>query len=211
MDIKSYNYYRINFHGNLEVDYKANFEDARKSFFLIRSLRNYLKSKNSEFLRTSLGVGKSNLIMSWWHYEPYVEFTYAIYKEINSEDISQINDTLIEAIKKRFANEDISVQVIEGPGWYHTSDNEHMFELMTMVKGCDLAEEFYSYQDSINAGKGLEKQYVRKCHLLANQIGLNYKLEGRYLFWRSILCFLFYYLGHKKAVWIYTKIFRQKY
>lgn len=211
MDIKSYNYYRINFNGNLEIDYKSNFEDCRQTFFLIKELRSYLKSKNRQFSITPLALGKVPLTMSWWHYEPYTEFTYALHKEVPQEDVNEINHILIKAIAKRFPDEDISIQEIEGPGWYHDSEEEHMFELMTMVKGCDLAEEFYNFEEAINAGKGLEKQYVRKCHLLANQLGINYKLEGKYLFWRSILCFMFYFLGHKKAVWIYTKIFRQKY
>jgi hypothetical protein len=95
--------------------------------------------------------------------------------------------------------------------WYCKSDTEREFGAKTYARSAEMAELFYLYKYTVQDGKGWEGQFMRRLHVLANQLGYNYREEGILLIKRGVLALLFWFLGHHKAVWVYTKILRQEY
>jgi len=91
-------------------------------------------------------------------------------------------------------------------GWYHNSGEELSFETESYEYSANLARIFYERMDTIEKGKGLDNHYARHCHVLANQLGFNYKDEARILFKRALLAWLFW-TNQKRAVKIYNFLF----
>lgn len=185
--------YRITFGGE-DIDYKNNFSECRKKYKIICGIITRLKE---------LGVTDV-----WWFFEPYVEITWLLKNDDEGKSLSDVVQMLeYRNIPYKFSTP-ANGQICD---WYCNSDAEREFGAKAYARSAELASLFYTYKDCIESGKGLEQQYVRRCHVLANQLTLNYKQEGFLLIKRGILCLLFWFLGHHKAVWIYTKILRQKY
>ncbi len=189
---------RITFGGN-KVDYKANFTQCREFYPVIQSI-----------FATCRAHAR---IEYWWFFEPHVEITIVDEEYKDFSDESFLEDLREDFVKYGITDYNISHSEIGGwqPDWYCNSRQEMEFGWRTYAESRHIAQLFYEYKEEIDKGKGLEAQYVRRCHVLANQLALDYKKEGIYLWKRGLLCLLFWYLGHHKAVWIYTKIFRFKY
>ena len=182
--------YRVTFGGE-NIDYKSNFAECRQQMSNIQKIILKLKEYDVENV--------------WWFFEPYVEITWL---SPNGEPLRAIKILLEELGIKYTISTPENGQIAD---WYCNSENEREFGAKSYAKSAELAMLFYEWDDSIEMGKGLENHYLRRCHVLANQLALNYKQEGTLLIKRGVLCLLFWFLGHRKAVWIYTKILRQKY
>lgn len=154
----------------------------------------------------------------WWHYEPYIEFTYCldglvdtnpehqnIYKFIQTSVAIYFN-ILFPSTKGNWEYlEDIK------PGWYHENYEEYEFEVETLELSAKIAQSFFDFEEGISKGKGVDLQYQRKCHILACQLGMTYWQEAKNLLSRALICILFCLFKHERAVWIHKNIFRQRY
>lgn len=198
----SLNNYRVTF-GGIDIDYKSNFAKCREYIKHVAHIGQFLKL---------YGVEDD---MHWFFFEPYVEITW-----VSNQHKGKM-ETLIRDIENYLEfNRLKNIKCLypedgEFADWYFGPGNlkEREFSFRRYGYCARQSELFYTYMKDIEneSGKSLEQHYVRSCHVLANQLALSYKEEGRLLFWRSILCKLFWWFGHKRAVWLYTKIFRQKY
>jgi hypothetical protein len=189
-----FNNYRVTF-GGKEIDYKNDFSACLNYIPIIKKIFKVLDGYDINY--------------KWFFFEPYVEITWI--------DDAQNHEFILPEIIAILENESIKDYKFSTPAngafcdWYCNSDKEREFGYKTYSKSAEMALLFNSYNESIELGRGLEGQYVRRAHVLANQLGLNYKREGIYLLKRGILCLLFWFLGHQRAVWVYTKILRFKY
>jgi len=199
----SLNNYRVTF-GGIDIDYKSNFAKCQEYWKYVKVIMGILKLH---------GVSDRN---KWWFFEPYVEITWI---EDNEKSAKVQMDGVKRYVESQPDIKDVNYLIPTNgkfADWYFQPGNlsERKFSY-TRYAACALQSQlFYEYMQNIDLpdrSKGLEQHYVRSCHVLANQLALSYKEEGRLLFWRSILCKLFWWFGHKRAVWLYTKIFRQKY
>ncbi len=188
------NNYRVTFGGE-GIDYHDNFKSCTQYIELIQDVFGILKKYAVE--------------EKWYFFEPYVEITWiddgGLFDFIRPEIIRLLQAKNIETFK--FSTPDNGAIC----DWYCNSEQEREFGYKTYSKSTNIALLFHKYKDHIQKGKGLENQFVRRCHVLANQLALNYKQEGIFLIKRGVLCLLFWFLGHSKAVWIYKNIFRFKY
>lgn len=180
----------IDENGKYNINYRSSFENCRKYHPLIQEIIKLANEWNIECL--------------WWFFEPHLEITWM------SE-----NNNFEQVLDNWLMKNGINHQVIRKnkfyADWYGKNDGELKFGYNTYCESAKIANLFYIHQEDIERGTGIENQYMRRCHVLANQLGFNYKKEGWLLFKRAVLCWLFWFLGHKKAVWVYTKILRQKY
>jgi hypothetical protein len=152
-----------------------------------------------------------NVPYKWFFLKPHVEITWIDHKDVHFK---------YARIKKKISNKLKSYNIFEFKHcWtrddkmaekYGCSDEECEFGYMTYALSAEMVRLFNDYNVFIKKGKGIENQYVRRCHVLANQLGLDYKKEGIFLIRRGVLCLLFWFFSRKKAVWIYEKLLRQK-
>lgn len=179
--------------GGENIDYKSNFKDVRQWVPQIKGILEILR--------------KNGVKYCWWFFEPYVEITWM------AKD-----DEVFNFVKSLNIHPSIKYSVCEDGGiadWYCLSDWERSFGYKCYSKSAEMAELFYDLERWHNTCgfemKGWDLQLMRRFHVLCNQLGYNYKQEGVLLIKRGVLALLFWFLGHHKAVWIYTKILRQKY
>jgi hypothetical protein len=224
------NNFRIIFGGE-KIDYRSNFKDCRKYWMIIKEILECSKKINIP-------------IDMWFFYEPYVEITWVEYHNDYKtpampcisgvyEDcyISYLKPLILEILSKYDIVDYVFYSPVHGnfTDWYFKKgcEKEKEFGYKRYAKIAELSKLYYEYMDEIKNGKGLEGHYVRSCHVLANQLALNYYLEGKYLLKRSIVCFLMWYSGmlnkiwwklfkknlsaHNLAICIWTKILRQTY
>lgn len=188
------NNYRVCFGGS-EIDYHANFKEVRKYYPLIRKIFVILDSFHIQH--------------KWWFFEPYVEITWLDegnhYIEIRSKIELLLSQNAIKDARW-FAPKDGKFA-----DWYCKTDGERHFGAETYARGAELAQCFYEYELTVADGMGWRSQYMRRMHVLANQLGFNYYDEGIMSLKRGILSLLFWYFGFERAVWIYRHILRQKY
>jgi len=186
--------YRITF-GGKDINYHDDFKSCRKYSFILQSIFHIFKVLDIQDC--------------WYFFEPYVEITWIAPKEESQQAIYQIVKLL-----KKSGYQDFKVLTPKNgyfAGWYHKNAEEKEFEHKTYALSAKMAELFYKHEADIEKGRGLDGQLVRRFHVICNQMGINYKDEGRLCFWRTVLCYLFWFFGHYKAVWIYTKLLRRKY
>jgi len=194
--------YRVTF-GGIEIDYKSNFEKCREYVPHVDQIMQILEHNDVPDA------------CRWFFFEPYAEITWIEYNVIRAQkildEIKEYLDEHPELTDVKFLTPDNGMFA----DWYFKPGNleERQFGYSRYALCARQAELFYDFMEDVEQprGTGLEEHYARSCHVLANQLGLSYKEEGRILFWRGVLCKLFWMFGHHKAVWIYTKIFRQKY
>ena len=193
------NNYRVTF-GGIDIDYKSNFEDCRGYISHVINIMNILKQHH---------INDSN---RWFFFEPYAEITWI---DEDEEHAEHILDHIAEYFRLHPELTNIKYLIPsdgEFADWYFFPGDlrQREFSYNRYALCARQAELFYEYFDC-KLCESLELHYMRSCHVLANQLGLSYKEEGRLLFWQGILCKLFWWFGHTRAIWIYTKIFRQKY
>ncbi|MHA2063145.1 MAG: hypothetical protein ACXABY_02070 [Candidatus Thorarchaeota archaeon] len=185
------NNYRVNFGGS-EIDYQDNFKDCRQYFSILKRLYALMDAWDVEH--------------SWHFFEPYVEFTWI------SDRIAVLEDVL-ELLK----DEGITPTLVHRPedgvvvDWYCKNPEEQEFGYKTYAMSAKMAMLFWQHREAIEKGLGERNQFMRRPHILANQIGMNYDEEGKALAQRARLCELFWEHGHEEAVRRYEEEFGEKY
>ena len=111
-------------------------------------------------------------------------------------------------------NHDIEPTLVHRPedgvvvDWYCKNPEEQEFGYRTYALSAKVAMLFWEYRNAIERGCGERNQFMRRPHVLANQIGMNYDDEGEALGMRSVLAGLFWEIGdHDKAVKMYEQMF----
>jgi hypothetical protein len=149
----------------------------------------------------------------WYFWEPHLEITWVSEKEENSQafiayvkflvqNLDYFKDSQIEII------EDKTGKIVD---WYCGNKGERKFGIIRHSLASQLVKGYVYYQHSVDFGKGLNRQVGRMIHCICNPLGLNYVEEAKICFSRGLICLLFRFLGHKKAVWVFEKVFRLKY
>ena len=190
--------YRVNFGGD-KIDYRDSFKDCRQYFPILERLYG---------LMTMMHVSDC-----WHFFEPYVEFTWVVNEthEGHEEDILRY---VLDILK----SENIEPTLVHRPedgvvvDWYCKNPDEQEFGYKTYAMSAQMAMLFWKYREAIEKGCGERNQFMRRSHVLANQIGMNYNEESSALTQRAALANLFWTLGdHAKAVEIYETEFGEKY
>lgn len=202
--------YRVTFLHDVECDYwgknrrklqaesYCNFSELHDNYYIIiEAIKNYAYNLDIQYI--------------WHFYEPYVEITWLgnrkqarlLIKEIKSLlEAHQIQDLHIKYPQNKDDN---------FGDWFCKNEKEKEFGSKVHGKCAEIVDLFWKYQYSIRDGKTKKEQVKRTIHRLCNPLGLNYKDEAYICFSRGLICLLFRFFKHSTAVWIYTKIFRQKY
>jgi len=118
----------------------------------------------------------------WHHFEPHVELTMfsdANLFEIISGKLDDFRDEI--SILSAETNDHFFAD------WYHNSPEEALFGMLSMDMTARLAMLFYAYRESISIGKTVDKMFMRRVHVLANQLGLDYSKEARLLSDRALI------------------------
>ena len=192
--------YRATFLHDIPCDYwgdggngNMSFKEVHLNYYnLIKKIRN--KSKK-------LGI------KYFWHfYEPHVELTwYGTAKQSN------ILYEYIRRLCKRYEVYDVRRERNIGADWFCENDGERLFGGKRHSICSDFVALTDKYRDDIHKGKGVNEQVKRTIHTICNPLGINYKQEADICFSRGLFCFLRRFFNQNISVWIYTKIFRQKY
>ena len=189
--------YRVNFGGE-DIDYQSNFKDCRQYFPVLERLYSLMYCWGVEY--------------SWHFFEPFVEFTWV------TDDASDNREDMLANVLTLLKEENITPTLVHRPedgvivDWYCKSPEEQEFGYKTYALSAKMAMLFWKYEQSIKDGCGEKNQYMRRPHVLANQIGMNYDEEAIALKQRSILAGLFWELGdHAEAVECYEDQFGEKY
>lgn len=143
----------------------------------------------------------------WHFYEPYVELTWLSDDEKASEDLI----VYIWEVVGHYG--DLNVRRPKDgvfADWYCTSEREREFGAKRHALCAQWVRLYNEYKDCVDAGKGLESQFARTIHTLANPLGLNYTDEGYVCWRRAVSSFLFRYFSFKTASFIFYKILRFK-
>lgn len=201
------NNYRVTFahHITEKCDYwNSNSETIKLKF---KDLPNLLYPTISLILKEARELGIKYI---WFFYEPYVEITWLSDDELVSEELFTKIDEILKAKNIKDVKRRYPVHGNFGD-WFCNSDREMEFGAKRHDLCRQWIELYNEYKDAVDDGKGLQHQVRRTIHTLCNPLGLNFLDEARICFWRGILCLLFRFFLFKRAIWIYTKIFRQKY
>ena len=191
--------YRVTFLKSLDdtTDYWKDFPAVTKWYPVIRQITDYAKKIEIEYI--------------WFFYEPFIEITWLTKSKIKSEALVGYIQFLATRYKitdvKEFGPEDGDFA-----DWFCQTDREREFG----GKRHDICRQwvdlYYDYKDDVDKGKGLKEQVKRTIHTLCNPLALNFKDEGKIALSRAIACLLFIYVKPRwLALFIYKKIFRQKY
>lgn len=191
------NNYRINFGGS-EIDYKNNFEKVEVYFPILVDILLYLEVEGIED--------------KWHFFEPYVELTW-----ISPFEDREKNNFIVNKVLEILLKHHIVPTLIHLPengnvtDWYGHSVLEREFGYKSYSLSTKMFLLFWIYREHINNGCGKRNQYVRRAHVLANQLGFNYQEESNLLAKRADLCNLFFNYDHKTAVKMYEEKYKEKY
>lgn len=194
------NNYRVNFGGD-EIDYRDNFKDCRKYFPVLDELYT---------LMAHWGVDDC-----WHFFEPYVEFTWVCDEDALGD--TAVGEVILSEVLKLLAEEGIEPTLVHRPidgvvvDWYCKNPEEQEFGYKTYALSAKMAMLFWKYEEAIDKGCGEQNQFMRRPHVLANQIGMNYADEASALYLRSKLAGLFWRFGHEEAVKQYEEMYGQRY
>jgi hypothetical protein len=197
------NNYRITFLHSLPVDYwnkkkgkELNFKQLHKKYYpLIKQIKEIALDNNIDYI--------------WHFYEPFIEITWYGSSKNSNEFIKDLKIFLLDnsiTDYKIYTPKDG-----EFADWFCCNDKEKEFGGLRHAWCSQFVELIDKYEKDIEKGKGVNEQIKRTIHCVCNPLGLNYTEEAKICFSRGLICLLFKYFNHKKAVWIYTKIFKQKY
>jgi hypothetical protein len=198
--------FRVTCNKALSVNYWAKKDDPRITFRGVHETY-------YPIIRNIKQTAKKMGIQYFWHfYEPYIEITW-----MSNEAQAK---KLLKHIKKAFDLNGIKDVVFEkgrqgktpgfAPDWFGVSDEENEFGGKRHAICSDMIDLFWEYREVIAKGRGDHEQLSRCIHTLCNPIGFNYTDEAKVCFSRGVLCLLISHLPYKYAIWIYTKLFRQK-
>lgn len=199
------NNYRVTFSKALDVslwnkgrqaESSVNFRDLPAHYYgLVSTIR--------------LVAAKMGIEHIWFFYEPYVEITWLSDQKAAEE--------LWVYIERACENEGITDLKKYSPAdgnfaeWFCNSEEEREFGAKRYALCAEWVALYNQYKTAVDNGKGLKRQVGRTMHALCNPLGLNYVDEAMMCFRRGLICLLFRYFSFKRAVWIYTKVFRQVY
>ena len=185
--------YRVCFGGE-DIDYKSDFKSCRQYFPVLKKLYDLMYKYDVEH--------------SWHFFEPYVEFTWVC-------DRSHPMEAVLALLREEEGIEPTLIHVPEDGvivDWYCKSPEEQEFGYKTYAASAKMAMLFWEYEESIAEGCGERNQFMRRPHVLANQIGMNYDEERHALAQRAALAGMFWDIGdHGKAVASYEDKFGEKY
>ena len=179
--------YRVTFGGE-DIDWKVDFHKCRKYFDIVEEI-------------ITLAQDVYDIEYIWWFFEPYVEITW----------IDDVGD-FIEVIRKKLNGMRINYQVHTPEDgffaeWFGQDVKEHIFGFKRYAAVAQLSRLLLSNKELIENGMGWEKQYIRCCHALACQIGLNHRDEGMAMLKRALFCLTSHYGDYNGAVKLYDEIF----
>ena len=186
--------YRVNF-GGKEIDYHNNFQECKKYFPILKELYDLMLKMHVDYC--------------WHFFEPYVEFTWVV-----DSRHTHYTEDILSFVLDILKNHDIEPTLVHRPedgvvvDWYCKNPEEQEFGYRTYALSAKVAMLFWEYRNAIERGCGERNQFMRRPHVLANQIGMNYDDEGEALGMRSVLAGLFWEIGdHDKAVKMYEQMF----
>lgn len=182
--------YRVNFGGE-GIDYKNNFSECKDYFPILSELYELMASRGVAYC--------------WHFFEPYVEFTWVSVDNVLDEVLTILSRKGITPTLIHKPSDGIIVD------WYCKSDEEREFGYKTYALSAKMALLFWKFRAAIASGCGEKNHYMRRTHVLANQLAMNYQVESATLAQRSALAHLFWLHGHDKAVEIYEGMYREKY
>lgn len=144
----------------------------------------------------------------WWFFEPHFEINWVCQDQVKAKAFL---DWVIEYLNKKNLNYDLYTP---DDGffceWAGSTAEEKDFGWQAYAASAPLAYLFYVYQDDIDQGYGIFSQFSRRCHILSNQIGMNYGDESK-VYWRSaISCWLFHKFGFQRGLKIAKWLFKPK-
>lgn len=201
------NNYRVTFSSDIDVNYWNRNLQAESSINF-NKLPNIYYPIINKILTCARNTGLINHI--WFFYEPHVEITWL-------SDNKKTSELFIRQIKRICKQNNINNCKVTRPSagkfgdWFCLNEREREFGAKRHSLCRQFVELYNEYKDDVDSGKGLEEQVKRTIHTLCNPLGLNYLDEARICFSRGLICLLFRFFSFQKAVWIYTKIFKQKY
>jgi hypothetical protein len=213
--------YRINLYfTGPGLKYWRDFHKNRRHYALISSIFAHLEERGVEH--------------KWFFFEPYVEITWLEHKDrgpTTLEDLVKcLEDNNFTQRTKKHRDEGLiynntydtmsSLNGLNFCEWFDKGHMEKFFGALRYAATAQVALALYETGKAVDEGKGINAQYMRSLHSLANQMGLNYRQEGWYAIKRGIFCLLIWATkwffpektmgGYKTARFIYRKIFRQK-
>ncbi len=202
------NAYRITFLHSIECDYwgKNKKKLQAESYLNFNTLHTKYFSLIKE-LETE--ARKLKIKDFWYFYEPFIEMTWLADEKTSNKFIEKAKKIL----EQNNIN-DLRIHLPEQgwhPDWFCCNDRELEFGAKRHTLSFDFVNLIEQYREDIEKGKGVKEQVKRTIHTICNPLGLNYMDEAYICFSRGLICLLFRFFSFKKAVWIYTKIFRQKY
>jgi hypothetical protein len=186
----------------IEYGYHLNSMDYWKSFSTCRAQYPVIK----ELMATIRAYGIEHV---WWFYEPYVEITW----QPNDKDQQLLFDQLKTILAAHGITDAKCVTPKEAlvGDWFANSQLECRWGERRYARCTELVEQFYDELSTVEDGKGIRKQVERCIHAICNPLGLTYRDEAKACFSRGLICLLFCFFPHSKAVWVYRNIFRQIY
>jgi len=192
--------YRITFHhsmdyGNLQAESSKHFSHIHMTHYhTVRHIKQIARNNGVKYI--------------WHFYEPHIEITW--YQE---EESDLVMGKIVDFLES-FCILDYKKQTNKTgklADWFCCNEKEREFGGKCHSLCSDMVDLFDQYDDAIYRGKGAQEQVKRTIHRLCNPLGINYVDEAKICFSRGLICVLFRFFSFKKAVWIYRKIFRQKY
>lgn len=191
--------YRCEFGGNIKHFWK-DFIKMRNVYPYIGAVFNVL---------TEHGIKNK-----WFFFEPYVEITWLAHEDDGKVTMEKVE----ELLRTRLGPDNYKMiwPTEKNPNfadWYCESLDEKIFGAMAYKCTSEIAILTSIYEGAIKNGKGLEGQFQRRIHALANQCGLNYYWEGKFALKRGVFCLLirFFALGIWKPFhWMMGKIRKDK-
>lgn len=230
MVIKSYVRYNIRV-PELESELGKTQPEMMKNFDKLPFLFKKIRHEAWDFVTEEIDSNINGVINVeyFWFFEPYLQTDYIVTRyferegDINKESflqaISDIRSELEVILREKF-QKDIKVELVYNydisenglkPDWFCESEKEMLAGYKRYVECSEISDIFLENIKEIEEGKGLDAQIGRTIHPICNNLGINYSREAKICFKRGLICWLFSKFSFQRAVWIYTKIFRQKY
>ncbi len=185
--------YRLTFGGE-DIDYESNFAECRKYYPIIFKMMDIAKYYDARI---------------WWFFEPYAEVTWICDDDESAKEMMKCCTDILKKHNLKYKKYTPKNGIFAD--WYCKTPKEREFTTARYAACAKQARLFIEAEKAISRGHGLENQYARSAHVLANQLAMNYADEGRILMQRGLLALSFFYAGHEKAVALYNKIFKNKY
>lgn len=185
--------YRVVF-GGQDIDYNTEFHKCRKYFSII-----------DEIMTMAEDYGVKDI---WFFFEPEVEITwiepYTTGRLFIKEVIEFLNDRNIHY--KVYTPEDNGFFA----EWFGSTQEELKLGYKRYALLSKVSTLLLRNQDVIEDGAGWERHFIRCCHTLANQLGLNYKDEGLAMLKRALFNIVAFYGDYSKAHKMYGELMEGK-